>query len=335
MPSGARRRATELALAMSEIPGVSVTCISPWAVHGNVRHIHESMEGGGAAKLMAHLRICRHVKNGGYDAVLTESPLPMFSRRGSEIFQVIHDTKSITGYGRNSRLLTRILQQSVIRFADIVLTVSDAERAVLESRFKVNPKKLLVSVNGISKKWMRGLGTGASPSYDLLYVSNFARHKHHLKLLQAVSGTRYRVAFVGTDMGSREACEEFSRSHQIDLSIFDGLSEEDLIEIYDRSRVFVFPSALEGFGIPFVEARARGLPVIANDIPVFRFLANELGGKIVDFSDFDAVRASISDALKLEKTPGPRINDYEWSQIAQNLIDYIKQRREGGGKYVK
>ena len=38
--------------------------------------------------------------------------------------------------------------------------------------------------------------------------------------------------------------------------------EEKIVEIYDSLDVFVFPSLYEGFGLPILEAQARGLPVI-------------------------------------------------------------------------
>ncbi|MGC8680355.1 MAG: glycosyltransferase, partial [Candidatus Micrarchaeia archaeon] len=37
--------------------------------------------------------------------------------------------------------------------------------------------------------------------------------------------------------------------------------EEKIVEIYDSFDVFVFPSLYEGFGLPILEAQARGLPV--------------------------------------------------------------------------
>jgi len=38
--------------------------------------------------------------------------------------------------------------------------------------------------------------------------------------------------------------------------------EEKIVDIYDSFDAFVFPSLYEGFGLPILEAQARGLPVI-------------------------------------------------------------------------
>ncbi|MEM1267951.1 MAG: glycosyltransferase family 1 protein [Pseudomonadota bacterium] len=41
-----------------------------------------------------------------------------------------------------------------------------------------------------------------------------------------------------------------------------------------RARALLFPSFVEGFGLPLLEARALGLPVLASDIPPFREIAD-------------------------------------------------------------
>jgi glycosyltransferase involved in cell wall biosynthesis len=45
----------------------------------------------------------------------------------------------------------------------------------------------------------------------------------------------------------------------------DFVPEEELFELYQRARLFVFPSLYEGFGLPPLEAMACGVPVITSN----------------------------------------------------------------------
>ncbi|MBN8829224.1 MAG: glycosyltransferase family 4 protein, partial [Sphingomonadales bacterium] len=63
------------------------------------------------------------------------------------------------------------------------------------------------------------------------------------------------------------------RGHVIELS----RCEDALLAAYLRgARALLFPSFVEGYGLPLVEALACGTPVIASDLEVFRELAGDI-----------------------------------------------------------
>ncbi|MFB0610769.1 glycosyltransferase family 4 protein [Aurantiacibacter poecillastricola] len=49
-----------------------------------------------------------------------------------------------------------------------------------------------------------------------------------------------------------------------------GLDDGEIASLMAGSRALLIPSLAEGFGLPLVEALEAGVPVIANDLPVFR-----------------------------------------------------------------
>jgi alpha-1,2-rhamnosyltransferase len=56
---------------------------------------------------------------------------------------------------------------------------------------------------------------------------------------------------------------------------FDDLSDSELAYCYQNTDALIFPSVMEGFGLPLVEALQYNCPVIASDIEIFREVGRE------------------------------------------------------------
>jgi glycosyltransferase involved in cell wall biosynthesis len=59
------------------------------------------------------------------------------------------------------------------------------------------------------------------------------------------------------------------------ISLLGALPDSAVAALMDRALALVFPSFAEGFGLPPLEAAARGLPVLCSDLPVLRELLGE------------------------------------------------------------
>jgi len=66
------------------------------------------------------------------------------------------------------------------------------------------------------------------------------------------------------------------RDHVTELS---DCSDADVAHYLRHARALLFPSFVEGYGMPLAEALGAGLPVIASDLGVFR----EIAGAIPDY----------------------------------------------------
>lgn len=249
--------------------------------------------------------------------VILEAPAFVAGLRGAKVVQMIHDSKFATAHRRRGGWVLWLYYLVMCRVYAYTITVSKSEKSRIASSLRLSEDRILVSYNGIGERWIEP-SAHSDRDFDLIYVSNFARHKGHIRFLKAIIGQGYRVALVGGDLGTLEQVKAFARANYINVQFFHDLSEADLIAMYDRSRVFVFPSELEGFGIPFLEARARGLPVVANELEVFRELAAELGASIVDFDDSSAVLAAISEALDAGRQP-VGLRRFLWKELTSQL----------------
>ena len=61
------------------------------------------------------------------------------------------------------------------------------------------------------------------------------------------------------------------------LSCVGRLSNADCLSEYEKADALIFPSVLESYGLPLVEAMVMGIPVIAADLPYARVLCGDEG----------------------------------------------------------
>jgi glycosyltransferase involved in cell wall biosynthesis len=63
-------------------------------------------------------------------------------------------------------------------------------------------------------------------------------------------------------------------------------SDAELVTYLRHAQALLFPSFVEGYGMPLVEALSVGVPAIASDLPVFR----EIAGDVPEYLDpLDAI----------------------------------------------
>ncbi|WKZ28867.1 MAG: glycosyltransferase family 1 protein [Patescibacteria group bacterium] len=107
-----------------------------------------------------------------------------------------------------------------------------------------------------------------------LYVGNAYPHKNLERLLDVfkrmrAGGLEAQLVLVGKmdyfyDRLKKEA-ERLGLLERNDAVFYGYATESELAELYRNARVYVFPSLLEGFGLPPLEAMRYGTPVAASD----------------------------------------------------------------------
>ena len=103
----------------------------------------------------------------------------------------------------------------------------------------------------------------------------------------------------------------------------ENVSENDLALYYNAADALIFPSLLEGFGMPLLEAMASGTPIICSDIPAFREIAQDTAWYFdpkSHHSFFQAILSFFSDTIKVDVKvcAALRISqNYSWERCAQ------------------
>ncbi len=103
-------------------------------------------------------------------------------------------------------------------------------------------------------------------------------------------------------------------------------SNEDLMTLYSMAEAFIFPSWIEGFGLPLLEAMTCGAPVIASD----RGSIPEVAGNAALLSDADdagtlarhieQVLTSPAETERLRQLGYARAAQFSWDMTAQKVL---------------
>ncbi|MCX6794208.1 MAG: glycosyltransferase family 1 protein [Candidatus Gottesmanbacteria bacterium] len=143
-----------------------------------------------------------------------------------------------------------------------------------------------------------------------LYVGNAYPHKNIELLLRAADAAGVRVVFVGKG-------DFFYKRLGIQPKT---VTDAELWNLYQNAQAFVFPSFMEGFGLPALEALANNCPVIASDIPVFHEI---LGSSATYFDPYrvdDLARILKSAAKKRLPVDSGILKNYSWQKMAKETL---------------
>ena len=105
-------------------------------------------------------------------------------------------------------------------------------------------------------------------------------------------------------------------------------TDSELQWAYKHSIGLIYPSRMEGFGLPLVEAAYWGCPVMCSDIPVFRETA---GDNVVYFDEtsVESLYSAIMDWLQTDVHPDSRkIKKYTWKDSALEITNILNGKVE-------
>ncbi len=112
------------------------------------------------------------------------------------------------------------------------------------------------------------------PSNYLLYVGALNENKNVKIILEALTQLKSKVDLPLVIVGNGEAYKKTLIKYASENNLLKQLifaseianpSPLELSSFYQMASVFIFPSFYEGFGIPILEARFSGIPVIASN----------------------------------------------------------------------
>lgn len=241
-------------------------------------------------------------------------------------------------YGRRMAMLDQY---------DLLLAISEATRDDAIRLLGIAPERV-VNISAAVDPVFRQLDAQALNAIDIsrfgidrpfvMYTGNGDYRKNLSGMVRAYamlpSALRGTHQLVVNQVGNHEQFRQHCRTQGLrddDVLITGHISDEELLALYNRCAVFVFPSLYEGFGLPVLEAMACGAPVLAADnssIP-------EVVGRadlLFDARSPAAISAKIAHALQdpawtaeLRAFSLERASQFSWANCADAAWRAIEQ----------
>ena len=270
---------------------------------------------------------------------------PILKKNKVKIVPFIHDIIGIDypQFCENSDVMNFIdfIGASFLYADRIIVTTNATKKAILAQgeRMKIElPDIAIVPLGGDFNRKTSDEENVKAKIKDIaaagkyfLMVGTIEPRKNHKLLLEAyqkyLRGKINLVIAGYRGQGMEEFFEKLSSDPDFEKGIWhvDNASDDDINYLYRHAFAFVFPSYIEGYGLPLIEAFIREVPVIAAGNDINREVAGE---RALFFTQDDSKELSdiINDLLSDEekyKALRESVKGYipkTWDETGDNLI---------------
>ena len=169
-----------------------------------------------------------------------------------------------------------------------------------------------------------------------LIVSTIEPRKNHQYLFDVFTklwakGEHVKLHIVGrVGWKVRELIKKMEGHPQFNkqLFIWNDLDDAELVYCYKNSKALVFPSYVEGFGLPIIEAQHYHLPVLASDTSIHREIGKEniIYFDINDTTDLTNKISEIEAGNRLLKqNDNFDFEEFTWKRSTERLINEVQR----------
>ncbi len=245
---------------------------------------------------------------------------------------VVHDLafeRFPEAYSARERALLQATTRWAVARCPLLIAVSEATKADLVSCYRVAPDRVRVVHNG------GGLAPAAAPILEtagvpsrpyVLQVGRIEPRKNQAAALAAVERLDGVQLVVAGPVRDAELAERLRASKR--CVVAGRVGEAELEALYAGAAAVVVPSLYEGFGMPVLEAMARGKPVVAARNSSLPEVGGDAAVYVDDPNDAGAFAAAIEKAIfdsTLAAKGRARAAEFTWDRCARGVVDVIRE----------
>lgn len=222
-----------------------------------------------------------------------------------------------------------------LKVSEIAFTVSKSSKRDILRFYLWAEKKIEVVYNGVDERFFKAANSNLVEKFKkelgkfALYVGNTKPHKNIEIMLRVMKKLKGRIKLViAGGVPNKKILKTIEEEGLGETVIFKGfLPFDELLALYESSHLFVFPSLYEGFGLPPLEAMAKGIPVVSSSAPSMPEILKN-GALYFDPFSEESILEAINKVLENEEIrerlifEGKKVvQNYNWSDTAEKILN--------------
>ena len=226
--------------------------------------------------------------------------------------------------------------RAALRYTDLVLTDSEHARREIARVGSIDPKRILpiplAAASDVRRCEDSGFLADVRQRYELTMpfvladaLKNPGALVQAWRMLPSALCASHQIVFFSRRPDLLPIVHEAVAAGQARLLVRPP--REDLIALYSLAEAFVFPSWIEGFGIPVLEAMACGTPVIASNRGAIPEVTGE-AALLADPEDPAAFARHLALVLgtptmadRLRELGFARAREFSWRKTARQILE--------------
>lgn len=331
---------------ITKLPQYGVTPCVPWILsdnlyvkdvgirHGSIMSINRNTFKSNIYKWIDQKLCLRAMGKNDWDVFHPTFVNPYYIKQanGKPVVVTVHDLI----HERMSRFDSEVVRKKrriQLEHANAIIAISEETKQDLLKFYGdiVDESKVTVIYHGSDQ---RLISCQSAPLFNrpyLLYIGTRDNHKNFSNLAKAFVGINKDVILVCTGKPFTDVENEYlTRLGIKDRVCQKFVSDEDLQNLLCNATALIYPSIMEGFGLPILEAFRCGCPVIVSDIMCF----HEVAGNAADYFnplDIDSIAQTINKTITdserlnhLVKRGYERLKMFTWEKTAEKTTEVYK-----------
>ncbi|UCF09085.1 MAG: glycosyltransferase family 4 protein [Thermoplasmata archaeon] len=275
-----------------------------------------------------------------YGAYQTDKAVKFAQKKGTPSLLTTHLHPSTHSHHKMLRsLYDGLLGKKTFQRCTHIITITEIERDYIFKRFGISKEKMTAIPNGIDLDKFRDLGYEREET-TLLFVGRLSPVKRLDMLLEALARVKktkpeIKLKIIGRDWGVKGQLVKLAQNLKIqdNIEFLEEIPFDELIEHYNRAKLFVLTSRYEAFGITIMEAIGCGTPVVVTSVGGIPEVVGNSG--VLCRENPKEVAESIIDVLthedrynSLKERTRERRKLFDWNIIAGNVKQVYEETLE-------